>query len=180
MRYSAAITRFFCFTLILFLFVCPNVSSQPADVETEESTPDTLYIVPFLNVMVPGTFSSQLFDTFVDRVLLLADPFDIRIRILKQGIDGVDADWLAQQHYATGELFGYFEESGCCSTEIEAKVRAYYHVPGAVEPVGNVIVPDDTFFDHDLTTLERERTVLATSMGQELAELFMYDLVIEP
>jgi len=175
-----AISRLLLLVLVFYLLICSSVSSQPTDIGDEELHPDTLYIVPFLNVMVPAAFSSQMFDSFIDRMLLLANPFDMKIRILKQGVDAIDADWLARQHYVTGELFGFFEESGCCSTEIEAKARVYYHIPGSVDPAGSILATDGIFFDHALSILERERGLLANRLGQALAERLMGDLVIEP
>jgi len=129
----------------------------------------TLYIVPFLNVMVPAEVSSALFDSFIDEMIAVANPHGTAIRILKQDIESIDREWLGRQAFVTGEVFGYVEESGCCSTQINAKVRAYFYRPGSVEPDGEIVVPGDVFFDHDLSSLEKERALLASRMARKLA-----------
>ena len=151
-------------------------SSVGADEPPASNTPDTLYIVPFLNVMIPDTLSTQLFDSFIDQMLTAGNERGISIRILKQDIDSVDKNWLAKQSFITGELFGYAEESGCCSTAIEVKVRLFRYQPGATEPVSEIVVPGDAFFDHDLSTLEAERIVLARRMAQKLSQRLLAEL----
>ena len=165
--------------IFLSIALLTSVVYAQTDTRVEVETPKTIFIVPFLNVMVPDTYSTTLFDSFVDQLISFGDQHDIKIRILKQDIGAVDKEWLGQQFFITGETFGYLEDSGCCSTEIEVKARIYSYRPGSVEPDQEIVVPDDTFFDHDVTTLEKERVLLARRMAQELAMKFLSSLVLQ-
>lgn len=138
--------------------------------------PETLYVVPFLSVMTPADLGADLFDSFIDEVSSAADRHGIRVRILKQDIDTVDRGWLARQHFVTGEIFDYTEERGCCSTEMEVKARIYRYRPGAVEPADEIVVPGEAFFDHDISTPEKERLALANRIARDLARQLMADL----
>jgi len=161
--------------LLLFMLTVAPLS-KATDPASEINFPATLYIVPFLNVMTPPTVSSRLFDTYIDELMATGESYGMTIRILKRDIDQVDREWLAKQHFITGELFGYVEDSGCCSTEINAKVRTYLYRPGSIDPAGEIVVPGDIFFDHDLSTLEAGRIKLADRMGRNLAQQLFADL----
>ena len=162
--------------LLLVVLVLP-VASVCADEAAVPAVPEILYVVPFLNVMVPDTVSGHLFDSFIDQLMAAGEQHDMDIRILKQDIDTVDKEWLAKQHFITGELFGYSEKSGCCSTEIDAKARVYLYSPGSVEPAQEIVVPGEVFFDHDVTTLVKEHGVIADRMARELSRQLLADLI---
>lgn len=144
------------------------VTASAEEAERTEVS-QVLYVVPFLNVMIPETVSSNLFDRFIDKLMAAGQQQQIDIRILKQDIDTVDREWLAQQYFITGELFDYEKESGCCSTELRSVARVYYFEPGSVEPVREIVVPGDVFFSHDRSELQREQVRLAEEMAQELS-----------
>jgi len=162
---------------ILFVSVLLVPASTFSADEAPVDPPHTLYIFPFLNVMTPAEVSSQLFDAFVDQMLTIGEQTGMQIRILKKDIDSIDKEWLAQQNFVTGELFGYIEDSGCCSTEIEAKVRAYRYQPGSIDPAAEFVVPGDIFFEHDVSTLKKERSLLANQMALELSRRLVADLM---
>jgi hypothetical protein len=151
-------------------------SSFSAD-QAPVAPPQTLYIIPFLNVMIPAEVSSQLFDAFIDQMMTAGEQSGMQIRILKKDIDLIDKEWLARQFFVTGELFDYIEDSGCCSTEIEAKVRVYLYQPGSISPKEEIVVPGDIFFAHDISTLEKERLLLANRMALELSQQLIAELV---
>ena len=160
---------------MLFLSAIAPLSSA-ADPATETGSPSTLYVVPFLNVMIPPTLSARLFDSYIDELMATGESYNMTIRILKKDIDQIDRQWLSKQHFITGELFGYVEDSGCCSTEIGAKARIYIYRPEEVDPASEIVVPGEAFFDHDLSTLEAERIKLADRMARSLAEQFFTGL----
>jgi len=163
--------------LLLVLSLLLPIAAFAADEASPVELPATLYIIPFLNVMIPTEVSSVLFDTFIDEMIAVTESRGTAIRILKQDIDTVDREWLAQQVFVTGEVFGYVEEAGCCSTQINAKVRAYLYRPGSVEPDVEIVVPGDVFFDHDLSALDKERARLASRMASRLAERILTNLI---
>jgi hypothetical protein len=164
------------FVLVLML----PASVFSADETPSREIPETLYIVPFLNVMVAPTLSSKLFDSFIDEMMATGEKHALTIRILKQDIDMVDREWLAKQTFVTGELFDYVEDSGCCSTELSATVRAFLYRPGSIEPVGEFVAPGDAFFNHDLSSLEMEQIRLADRMARNLTAQIYAGLTSAP
>lgn len=130
---------------------------------------DLLFVVPFTAIMVPEPVAEGIFDRFVDHLNAGRADLPFSFRILKDDPARLDPQWLAQQYYITGELFGYMEESGCCSTSIQLKSRVRYHQPGEAEPTLSLTYPAETFFDHDASTLEAERDKLIDQVAAQLA-----------
>ncbi|AAR36727.1 lipoprotein [Geobacter sulfurreducens] len=134
---------------------------------------ETAYVVPFASALVPELFSETAFNDFVD--LLNGRRGETGIAsfvILKEEVKEVDPTWLDRQHYISGDIWSYVEDSGCCATSIRVKARAYLHEPGRKDPVAEIFVPLEAFFDHDRSTVERERDRLARTLARELADRF--------
>lgn len=129
-----------------------------------------LYVVPFTTVMVPPEVEEGVFDLFVDALNDAREDLGYEFVILKGGLAGVPAEWLASQHYLTGEVFGYIEESGCCSTAIRVKSRVQLHQPGTDAPTLRLDYPRELFFDHDYSTVEVERAKLAADLAATLSD----------
>uniref|UniRef100_A0A831U0G7 Lipoprotein n=1 Tax=Geobacter metallireducens TaxID=28232 RepID=A0A831U0G7_GEOME len=146
----------------------PQVSVSPsfrpaADVETA-------YVVPFAGALVPEEFSAAVFNDFVDQLNGRRRETGIRsFAILKDEVKDVDAGWLARQYYISGDIWSYVEDSGCCSTNIRVKARVYVYEPGKSIPSVEIFVPVESFFDHDRTTIERERDRLARTLARDLS-----------
>ena len=128
-----------------------------------------LYVVPFVTVLVPYEVEEGIFDRFVDALNAAEDGLDHEFVILKEGAEVIDPAWLAQQAYLTGEVYGYVEERGCCSTSIRVKSRLQLHQPGEEAPTLRIDYPREVFFDHDRTTVEEERRKLADDIASTLA-----------
>lgn len=146
----------------------PQVSVAPsfrpaADVETA-------YVVPFAGALVPEEFSATVFNDFVDQLNGRRRETGVRsFAILKDEVKDVDAGWLARQHYISGDIWSYLEDSGCCSTNIRVKARVYVHEPGKNIPSVEIFVPMESFFDHDRSTIARERDRLARDLARDLS-----------
>jgi hypothetical protein len=133
---------------------------------------ETLYVATFSNVMVPKAVADEVFDHFID--LLLSQLGEERpLVLLKEGTAGADAQWLAARSHVTGELFGYAENSGCCSTVLRIRSRLHLHRPGAERPLLVAEYPRELYFNHDYTTVEEERrrflADVATTLANRLA-----------
>ncbi|OHB34025.1 MAG: hypothetical protein A2X84_12150 [Desulfuromonadaceae bacterium GWC2_58_13] len=143
---------------------------EPPEVVVRSSVKrEQVYLAPFITVMVPGALAEKIFDTFVDQ--LNADGMNQQYEfvILKGGLDSVDPAWLADRNYVTGEIFGYVEESGCCSTDIRTKSRIVLYRKGSAIPALKYEYPVKIFFDHDYSTIEKERQNIAGNIAGELA-----------
>ena len=131
---------------------------------------ETVYVVPFTGILVPTGVSTAVFDEFVDLLNegKSATPVQ-QFVIIKDDLKSVDPTWLAKQVYITGELWGYVENSGCCSTEMRVKTRASLFEPGMKTPSAEITVPLETFFEHDRATLTTIQQRLARQAARELS-----------
>lgn len=130
---------------------------------------NVLYVDPFLTIMTPAAIQEGIFDQFIDILNERGAASGYEFVILKQGVDGVDRNWLRQQQYVTGEIFGYIEDSGCCSTAIRIKSRVRLFQPEHEAAVLKIDYPREIIFDHDLLTIEIERRKLAEDIAVSLA-----------
>lgn len=129
----------------------------------------TIYLVPFTTVMVPMPVAEAVFDLFVETLNASGPAAGYEFVILKDDLDRVDPAWLRKATYVTGEIFGYVEESGCCSTDIRSKSRLALYRPGSSEPKLRHEYPAKAFFDHDYSTLAAERKKLAERISHDLS-----------
>lgn len=146
----------------------PQVSLAPSfHLATEV---ETAYVVPFAGALVPEEFSATVFNDFVDQLNGRRRETGIRsFTILKDDLNTVGAPWLSRQYYISGDIWSYVEDSGCCSTNIRVKARVYIHEPGKNTPSVEIFVPMESFFDHDRSTIERERDRLARALARDLS-----------
>lgn len=158
--------------LLLLTLGCSTPALQVRQEATFASPPEkrVLFVVPFTTVMVPPEVQEGIFDRFVDALNAGGQLREYDFVILKEGIGTIDAAWLAQQDYITGEVFGYVEESGCCSTAIRLKSRLQLRQPGQETPTLTIEYPRQIFFEHDYTTVELERRRLADDVATTLAQ----------
>lgn len=131
---------------------------------------DVMYVVPFLNTLVPENFSSPVFNNFIDDLNRNRLKTDVKwFYIVKEDIPNPKPDWLTKQAYITGEVWSYIEESGCCSTDLRVNARVRLYEPGRQELAVEVYVPMGSFFEHDRSSLELERERLAKRLAGEMA-----------
>lgn len=138
---------------------------------------DVLYIVPFDATLVPPDFGEPVFNQFVD--LLNANRKQTRVGrfvILKEELKEVEPAWLIKQVYVSGDIWGYVESSGCCSTDMKVKSRIYLYEPGKNTPTFEVFVPVESFFEHDRSTPATARARMGGKLARELADTIIKKL----
>lgn len=167
----AVLLSLFALLVLLTVAGCgpkPHVSVSPSFRPAAEV--GTAYVVPFAGALVPGEFSATVFNDFVDQLNGRRRETGVRsFAILKDEVKDVDAGWLARQYYISGDIWSYVEDSGCCSTNIRVKTRVYVHEPGKSMPSVEIFVPMESFFDHDRSTIVRERDRLARALARDLS-----------
>lgn len=159
------------------LEVAPKLSEQTVSrslssgrqLPADGATLETIYLVPFTTIMVPQPVAEAVFDQFVETLNENGGPSGYQFVILKDELERVDPTWLRKATYVTGEIFGYVEESGCCSTDIRSKSRLALYRPGVSEPKMRHEYPAKAFFDHDYSTLDAERKKLAERISLDLS-----------
>lgn len=173
------------FLLVIFLLFCITGCAPQSTVIVSPSfrpapAQEVTYIVPFASALVPETVSETIFNDFVDYLSKNRRETGTKsFVILREEVKNVDPAWLAKQSYISGEVWSYVEDSGCCSTEIRAKARAYLYEAGKTEPSVEIFVPVETIFSHDKSTLERERDQLARQLARELADRIIAALAVK-
>jgi hypothetical protein len=138
---------------------------------------EAIYIIPFDATLVPPDFGEPVFNEFVDR--LNAKHKDTRVKkfvILKEELKDVEPAWLVKQTYISGDIWGYVETSGCCSTEMKVKSRIYLYEPGKPEPSLEVFVPEEEFFEHDRQSIKGVKTRMAKQLSHSLADVIIKKL----
>lgn len=138
---------------------------------------EILYLVPFNSTLVPPDFGNPIFDEFVDT--LNARRKQTRVRhfvILKEELKEVEPAWLVKQIYVSGDVWGYLEDSGCCSTEMKVKSRIFLYEPGKSSPTLEVFIPAEHFFEHDTSTLKAAKARLGKKLARELADAIIKKL----
>lgn len=167
-------SRLFIFCLCFFLCSCFGSAQQvERSVSSVELQSGQLYIVPFETIMVPEEVSAELFDFFVDRLSNQGAQQGVEFIILKQGLTQIDADWLAERDYLTGEIFAYIEEIGSTMTDIKARSRIRLYQFGRSEPALQLTFPTESFFQNDYSSLGAERRKLAEKIATSLADQFL-------
>jgi len=132
---------------------------------------DTVYVAPFVSTLVPVEVAETVFNDFVD--ILNENRAQARVKqfeILKGDSSELDKAWLSRQLSISGELWSYIEFSGCCQTELRIRSRVALTEPGKQMPTAEIFLPLDGFFDHDQSTLDKERLALARRVARQLAD----------
>jgi len=161
--------------MIILLQGCaprPHVSAHPSFSPPPEL--DTVYVVPFSGVLVPEDFKAAAFNELVD--ILNENRSRMRVQqfeIIKGELKEQDAAWLSTQLYISGEFWSYIENAGCCNTELRVRARANLTEPGKQTPTFEITLPMESFFEHDRSTVEKEKILLARRLARELANLIM-------
>lgn len=163
---------------VLFLAGCtaaPKVRSYGGlDPRLER---ETVYVIPFDTTLIPSDVGEPVFNEFVDR--LNAQRKNTRVAkflILKEELKEVEPAWLVKQTYISGDIWGYVENSGCCSTEMKVKSRIYLYEAGKNEPSMDVFVPGADFFEHDRLSVPAAKVRMGKKLAHDLADAIIKKL----
>lgn len=162
----------------LFLTACtaaPKVRSFGGLDPRQER--ETIYVIPFDTTLVPADVGEPVFNEFVDR--LNAQRKNTRVAkflILKEELKEVEPAWLVKQTYISGDIWGYVENSGCCSTEMKVKSRLYLYEPGKNEPSLEVFLQEADFFEHDRLPVSAVKIRMGNKLAHGLADAIIKKL----
>jgi len=156
---------------VLVLMACSTrIQVKQKETFAPRNRPQTIFVVPFTTIMVPEEVRSGLFDRFVDQLIAAEHPVSLEYIILKQGIEAIDAGWLAKRDYVTGEIFAYVEDFGSTTVSIRAKSRIRFYQADVTEPTMQLDYPVEVFFEKDYLTLEAARQKLALKISDGMAQ----------
>lgn len=167
--------------LLLGAIVMAGCSASPVIKDYSVLDPkverESLYIVPFDATLVPADFGDPIFDQFVDILNARRKQTKVgRFVILKEELKDVEPAWLIKQTYISGDIWGYIETSGCCSTDMKVKSRIYLYEPGKDSPTFEVFVPVEHFFEHDREDIAGAKKRLGKKLAMDLAEAVLKKL----
>lgn len=138
---------------------------------------EAVYVIPFDATLVPPDFGEPVFNEFVDRLNALRKNTQVaRFMILKEELKDVEPAWLIKQTYISGDIWGYMESSGCCSTEMKVKSRIYLYEPGRNEPSMEAFVPEEDFFEHDRASIAAAKARMGKKLAHALADIVIKKL----
>lgn len=138
---------------------------------------EALYIVPFDATLVPPDLGDPIFDQFVDILNTRHKQTKVgRFVILKEELKEVEPAWLIKQVYISGDIWGYVQTSGCCSTDMKVKSRIYLYEPGKNGPTFEIFVPVEYYFEHDRDDITAAKERLGKKLAQDLAEAVLKKL----
>ena len=168
------------FTLAILLQTSGCATGAKVNVNPGFKPPTELhivYVVPFTSLLVPAEISSTAFNDLVDILNESRQQLGVQqFEIIKGELRDQDPAWLGKQLYISGEFWSYIESSGCCNTELRIRARANVTEPDKPSPSFEVFLPLESFFDHDRSTLEKEKTLLAKRIARELANRIIHPL----
>jgi hypothetical protein len=164
-----------CFLLFTAILLMSGCAATPVTKDYALLDPkverEFLYIVPFDATLVPPDFGEPIFNQFVDLLNSRRKQTKVgRFVILKEELKDVEPAWLIKQIYISGDIWGYVETSGCCSTDMKVKSRIYLFEPGKNNPTFEVFVPGAHFFDHDRSDITAAKARLGSKLAQDLAD----------
>lgn len=138
---------------------------------------ETIYVIPFDATLVPPDFGEPVFNEFVDRLNAQRNSTRVgKFLILKEELKEVEPAWLIKQTYISGDVWGFVESSGCCSTEMKVKSRIYLYEPGKNDPSLEIFVPEEEFFEHDRISITAAKTRTGKKLAWALADAIINKL----
>ncbi len=156
---------------LLFTGCAATLTTKDYTVLDPQLERETVYIVPFDATLVPPDFGEPIFDQFVDILNARRKQTKVgRFVILKEELKEVEPAWLIKQVYVSGDIWGYVETSGCCSTDMRVKSRIYLYEPGKNTPTFEVFVPVEHYVDHDRSNVTAAKGILGNQLARDLAE----------
>lgn len=167
-RYCAAIA---VLMLLAMLSGCAASQVRTSQAFTIAQNQKMVPILPFANILVPETFSESVFNDFVDGMNENQQNAGFTwFGIVKDDINELEKILSPAHIYITGEIWGYIENSGCCSTEMRVKSRLRIYRVLSRELLLEIEIPQVSFFDHDASTFPIERAKLAKSLSTSMVQ----------
>jgi hypothetical protein len=160
--------------LVLAVLVC-GCTTAPVTRDYGRLDPqverEAIFIVPFDATLVPPDFGEPVFDQFVDLLNARRNQTKVgRFVILKEELKEVEPAWLTRQVYISGDIWGYVESSGCCSTDMKVKSKIRLFEAGNSTPTFEVFVPVEYYFSHDRGDITGAKEHLGKKLALDLAE----------
>ena len=129
-------------------------------------------ILPFSNTLVPESFSTEVFNDYVDNLNDSRDKTGFSLfAIIKDDLKSTEQILSPVHIYVSGEIWSYIEDAGCCSTALRVKSRLRIYRVNSRELLWEAEIPMESFFEHDSSTLAVERVKLGKRLSSEMSRM---------
>jgi len=170
MKYFRIIAALLTISAALLAGGCASLKITKTQAVKLAPTQELLPVLPFAGILVPEGFGDGVFNNFVDLLNDNRSKTGIKwFTIIKDDIKVVERQIPPDNIYISGEIWSYIENAGCCSTELRVKARIRFYEVSNPAPIMEILLPMESFFDHDHSTLSVEREKLALRLSQEMA-----------
>lgn len=162
---------------VIWLSGCSGSKAKVSGSFNTQKEYEAIYVVPFDTTLVPPEIGEPVFNEFVDRLNDQRRKTRVaKFMILKEELKEVEPAWLVRQTYISGDIWGYVESSGCCSTEMKVKSRLYLYEPGMSEPSVEVSMQENDFFEHDRLPVSTGKERMGKKLARALADAIIMKL----
>jgi len=158
--------------LLMTLSGCATGNVRTSQAFTIAQTQKMVPILPFSNTLVPESFSTAVFNDYVDNMNDSRDKTGFSLfAIIKDDLKSTEKVLSPAYVYVSGEIWSYIEDAGCCSTEIRVKSRLRIYRINSRELLWEAEIPMESFFEHDSSTLAAEREKLGKRLSSSMSQM---------
>jgi hypothetical protein len=159
-------------SLFMTLSGCATGNVRTSQAFTIAQNQKMVPILPFSNTLVPESFSTAVFNDFVDNMNDSRGTTGFSLfAIIKDDLKSTEKVLSPTHIYISGEIWSYIENAGCCSTELRVKSRLRIYRVNSRELLWEAEIPMESFFDHDSSTLAQEREKLGKRLAASMSQM---------
>jgi hypothetical protein len=159
-------------SLFMTLSGCATGNVRTSQAFTIAQNQKMVPILPFSNTLVPESFSTAVFNDFVDNMNDSRGMTGFSLfAIIKDDLKSTEKVLSPTHIYISGEIWSYIENAGCCSTELRVKSRLRIYRVNSRELLWEAEIPMESFFDHDSSTLAQEREKLGKRLAASMSQM---------
>jgi len=158
--------------LLMTLAGCASGNVRTSQAFTIAQNQKMVPILPFSNTLVPESFSTEVFNDYVDNLNDSRNKTGFSLfAIIKDDLKSAEKILSTAHVYVSGEIWSYIEDAGCCSTALRVKSRLRIYRVNSRELLWEAEIPMESFFEHDSSTLAEEREKLGKRLSASMSQL---------
>ena len=178
MSVSRSLSKYLHFAALLLLLLlvalsgCATGNVRTSQAFTIAQNQKMVPILPFSNTLVPESFSTAVFNDYVDNMNDSREKTGFSLfAIIKDDLKSTEKVLSPAHIYISGEIWSYIEDGGCCATELRVKSRLRIYRVNSRELLWEAEIPMESFFEHDSSTLVAEREKLGKRLSSSMSQM---------
>jgi hypothetical protein len=158
--------------LLVTLSGCATGNVRTSQAFTIAENQKMVPILPFSSTLVPESFSTAVFNDYVDNMNDSRDKAGFSLfAIIKDDLKSAEKVLSPTHIYVSGEIWSFIEDAGCCSTELRVKSRLRIYRVNSRELLWEAEIPLESFFEHDSSTPAAEREKLGKRLAASMSQM---------